>query len=252
MKRLSIALLVCCLVGFVAFPTAEFAAVSSAQHQAISRTVTQAPVEPEVTDPDAISLVIKAPAKVKAGDLVVLSVEESNAASFQWIVLPSTDNFLVIDQGRRAVFSCGEAGEFIFIVAAGKDDDVRVLYHKLVVTGPPAPTDGIGPKIAALCDRVDSPTKRDDVLKLSVSFESVASTMEQGGTWTPVDVANATKASNQKALGDHLEAWHPFAEGLAAELGQLNKAGKLVTTEDHIATWKTIAQALREYAEQLN
>jgi len=115
MKRSFIALLLASLVGLTT--TAPLAA----QKQAIKRTVTQDSVTPDApTDPNSIHLVIDAPTKVKAGDLVVLSVEESNAASFEWIVLPSTDNFLVIDQGRRAVFSCGEAGEFIFHCSSRK------------------------------------------------------------------------------------------------------------------------------------
>lgn len=255
MKRFSIALLSCCLVGLVAFfPNAEFAAVSSAQQQAISRTIAQDPVDPDVdvdVDVEDISLVVEAPTKVKIGDLVVLSVEKSNAVSFEWIVLPSTDNFLVIDEGRRAVFSCGESGEFIFIVACAKGDDVRVKYHKLVVTGPPKPEDGIKSVIVALCDRVESQSKRDDVLKLAQSFSSVAAAMAQGGNWTPVDIAKATKISNQDALGERLTDWNPFAEGLAKTLQQMNSEGKLVTTEDHIAVWRKIADALREYASNL-
>jgi len=253
MKRLSIALLFSCLVGLVAFPTAEFAATSSAQQLAISRTITQDPVIPDgPVDPDEITLVLDAPSKCKAGDLVVLSVEGSNAASFEWIVLPSTDNFLVIDEGRRAVFACGESGEFIFIVAAAKGGQVRVIYHKLVVTGPPKPTDGIASIIVALCDKVASPSKRDDLMRLSQSFLSVASTMEQGGDWTPGDIAKATRVSNKGALGERLGDWTPFASGLAKQLGAMSKAGKLTTTEDHIAVWKQIAAALRDYAEQLN
>jgi len=253
MKRFSIALLFCCLVGLVACPTADFAAISSAQQQAISRTITQDPVVPdEPADPNEITLVIDAPLKCKAGDLVVLSVEGSNAASFEWIVLPSTDNFLVIDEGRRAVFSCGESGEFIFIVAAAKGDQVKVLYHKLVVAGPPKPTDGISSIVVALCDKIVSPTKRDDVMRLSQSFSSVAAAMQQGGEWTAVDIAKATRMSNQDALGERLSDWNSFASGLAKALGQMNKDGKLVSTEDHINTWKEIASTLRAYADQLN
>lgn len=253
MKRITIALIAFCLVGLVAYPTTEFAATSSAQQQAISRTViTQDPVEPDApVEEDEITLVIDAPDKVKAGDLVVLSVEGSNAASFEWKILPSTNNFLVIDEGRRAVFSCGEAAEFIFIVAAAKDNKVRVECHKLVVTGPPQVANGIESVIAALCDRVDSPAKRDDALLLSQSFEGVASAMEEG-TWTPLDIAKATKRANKKALGDREANWQPFAAGLSKALKQMAEEGKLNTTEAHIEVWQQIAAALRDYAEQLD
>lgn len=195
--------------------------------------ITQAPIE----------LSLKAPQEVSPGDLVVLSVEESNATSFEWIVLPSTSNFLVIDAGRRAVFSATE-GEFIFIIAAAKEDQVQVIHHKVSITGP---VNGIASVIFALCEQVDPP--RDDVVRLAQSFLSVASAMEQG-TWTPVEIAKATKISNQAALGQSAEDWTPFAKGLATKLGQMAAEGELQTTADHITLWKEIAAALHRWTEE--
>lgn len=250
MKRLSLALLLSCLVGLVAYlPTADFAAFSSAQQHKVERTLTQAPTTPEIVEVD-LSLEMVAPTKVKVGDLVVLSVEESNAVNFEWKVLPSTDNFLVIDRGRRAVFSSGNPGEFTFVVAAAKQDQVAVIIHKIQVIGE-ARSD-FASQVVALCEKVASPSKRDDVLLLSQSFASVAIAMEQGKLSTPAEIAEATRQSNQQALGERLSDWEPFAKGLAALLFDLNKAGKLSTPDEHVAIWKEISTVLRAYAGELN
>lgn len=209
------------------------------------------PVTPEPADPNAAKVVIKAPASVKAGDLVVLDVSGSNAMSFAWKVVPETANFLVIDGGKRAVFSNGTGGDFLFIVSAAKGDTVDVKTHTVKVDGPdgtPAPTD-IASKVAAWCEPVESPTKRDEALKLAQSFSSVAAVITPA--MTPEDIGEATKKSNRDALGENVTKWEPFLISLMGELQSQAEAGNLPDTEAHAKAWRSIAEGLKRYADTL-
>lgn len=243
MKRIKVALAICCLlVGFSA-PATMTTAVLGNEPQ-VAQAITQ--------ESDVAKLVVEGPSRVDIGDLVVISVEGSHAESFKWIVMPSTDNYLVIDEGRRIVFSSGVGGEFVFIVACGLGDTCDLAVHKLTVSGEPAkPATGLSSKIASWCDQVQSDNKRDECLALAQSFSSVALVMEGGTLTTPVDIVKATYRSNQDALGSSLEAWRPFRNGLADELSKMSQAGELSDTASHIKVWKEVANELREYASKL-
>lgn len=201
-------------------------------------------------------VVIKAPAQAKVGQLVVLNVADSDAASFTWKVEPSTNNFLVIENGKQAVFSSEVGGDYLFIVGGGgHDGSVDVKTHLIHVIGPDGP---VGPdvntfaaKVAQWCEPVESPTKRDDALKLSQSFLSVSAIISSGVVTTPADMVEATKKSNQDALGDKVDNWVPFLQQLQAELKAQAEAGKLPDPAAHAAAWKAIGEALRQYAETL-
>jgi hypothetical protein len=247
MKRFVVALFVCLLMAGISAPAPSYTAALGGE-AAHKQAITQEPVD----EPEVAKLVVEGPTKVKAGDLVVISVEKSRAASFKWIVLPSTDNFLVIDQGKRVVFSSGVGGEFRFIVACSLGDTCDVAVHTVTVVGEAAtPADNLASKIALWCDQIQSESKRDECLALAQSFSSVAMVMEGGTLTTPAEIVKATFKSNQDALGDSLEAWTPFRKGLAQELGTMADKGELPDTESHIKVWKAIAAALRDYASTL-
>jgi hypothetical protein len=210
-----------------------------------------APAPP--ADPNAAAVIIKAPTSVPAGTLVVLDVSGSNATNFAWKVVPETPNFMVIDGGKRAVFS-GTGGEYLFIVCGGKGDTVDIKTHSIVVDGPivppgpPSPAD-IAAKVAKWCEPVDSPTKRDDALKLAQSFSSVAAVISP--VMTPADIVDATRKSNQDALGSNVERWEPFLRSLQAELKSQAEAGLLPDTEAHAVAWRSVADGLKQYADKL-
>lgn len=213
---------------------------------------------PEPTPKPGGLVEIVAPDKVKAGDLVILAAD-GDADSFSWQVIPATDNFLQIDDGRRAVFSSGSPGKFMFVLAVAKDGKVEVKTHTIQVGGgvpaptpTPQPTDALSMKIAAWCEAVDSPTKRDDALKLSQSFISVAATISSGAIKTPQEILEVTKTANRVALGDAgVQAWAPFLESLRAELNALGKAGKLDDADAHAELWRAIGEGLKGYAESM-
>jgi len=195
-------------------------------------------------------VVLKAPDKAKVGQLVVLDVSESVAAGFKWEPRTKTNNFLVIEGGKRAVFSAEAAGEFTFVVAVAKGDTVDVVIHTIKITGgTPSPTDDLPTRVASWCEGVQSPTKRDDALKLAQSFSSLSAVIKP--EMTPEDIIEATKNSTRDALGDNLKHWAPFLDGLGAEMTKLSAAGQLNDADSHKRVWKAIAEALGEYAKAL-
>ena len=204
----------------------------------------------QVDGDGAARVVLKAPDKAKVGQLVVLDVSESVAANFKWVLNSKTTNFLVIDGGKRAVFSAEAGGDFTFVVAAAKGDTVDVVIHTIKVAGGPAsPTDDLPTRVASWCGGVESPTKRDDALKLAQSFSSLSAVITT--EMAPEDIMEATKKSNRDALGDNLKHWTPFLDGLGAEMTKLSAAGQLNDAESHKRVWKTIAESLDDYAKTL-
>lgn len=215
---------------------------------------TQDPVTEVVGEPEAsqANLVVVGPDKVKMGELVVISVEESIAASYKWIVLPETKDFMVIDGGKRAVFSSSKGGTYKFFISCGLGDTVDSAVHVVNVRGgvSPRPSDDFATRLATYCEKVVSDTKRDDCLALAQSFSSVALIMDGTGA-TPSEIVKATFKSNQDALGSKLDNWLPFRTGLSRELKMLADGDKLSNTASHVTVWKQIANALRFYASTL-
>lgn len=245
--KLGKALFVCIMLLVISAPAPRTTVVLGREAQT-KQAITQEPVD----NPEMAKLVVTGPTHVKTGDLVVISVENSRAASFKWVVMPSTDNFLVIDNGKRVVFSSGVGGEFKFVVACGLGDSCDVAVHTVTVIGEPAtPADNLVSKIALWCKQIQSDSKRDECLALAQSFSSVALVMEGGTLTTPSDIVKATFKSNQDALGDSLDAWLPFRKGLSKELTRMAEAKELTDAASHVKVWKAVAVALREYAAQL-
>lgn len=203
----------------------------------------------DVTSTTAAKVNLKAPDKAKIGQLVVLDVSDSVAASFKWELRTKTTNFLVIDGGKRAVFTAETGGEYTFVIAAAKGDTIDVVIHTIKVAGSATPGDDLQTKVSSWCEPVQSPTKRDDAMKLSQSFSSLSAVIKP--EMTPEDIIEATKQSNRDALGENLKNWTPFLDGLGSEMTKLSAAGKLNDGESHKRVWKAIAEALGEYAKTL-
>jgi hypothetical protein len=195
-------------------------------------------------------ITLKAPVNAKIGQLVVLDVSESVASTFKWELRSKNTNFLVIDNGKRAVFTAEVGGEYLFVVAAAKGDTIDVVIHTIKVAGGPAqPTEDVAAKVAQWCAKIDYAQKRDDLLKLAQSFSSVSAIISD--QMTPADIVDATKKSNRDALGTNIQNWVPFLEGLQAELKALSESGKLPDSASHQKMWRAIADGLKEYAATL-
>jgi len=240
--------------GIIVMAAVVFGAVKFNPDLAPTPTPTPVPgpVDPPIpVDPNAAHIVVEAPSTVQAGELVKINVGKSIADSFSWRVEPPTKNFEVVDGGRKAYFSHGTAGEFLFIIAAAKDgtSDVRTFRIKVIGSdAPPGPV-SIAAKVPDWCKSVQSPAKRDDALKLAQSFSSVAAIIKP--TMTPADIVEATKKSNQDALGDNVKHWEPFLLALQSELKAQAAAGSLVNTDAHVKAWREIADGLKAYAATL-
>lgn len=212
-------------------------------------------------DGDEAEVIIAAPEEVKLGKLVVLDVSQSVGNKFEWMVVPETEDFLVIDEGRRAVFSSGVPGEFMFIVACAVNDSVDVKRHIVRVIGvtppppppnppqPPVnPSTALSKKVGTWCTTIQSPSRSGDAIKLAGAFEAVAAQIDAGTLVQPYDIITSTTEANRAALGEQLQAWIPFLRSLQAELEQRADDGLLVTPTQHSAVWKEIAKGLRYFA----
>ena len=203
--------------------------------------------------PISAAVEIQAPAQAAVGELVVLSVEDSDASSFSWQVVPPTKHFMVIDDGRRAVFSAPNPGDYLFIVGAAKGDTVDLKTHKLTIEGSvptpapsPTPAGDLGTKVSSLA----ASTKLDkaSASTIATSFLSVSSTVSAGALTDPADIVQATKKAVQAALGPNASAATPFLQGLQVELKAQADAGKLPDATAHAQAWREIAAALHVYA----
>ncbi len=211
-----------------------------------AKVITQEP-----TNSNQAKLIITGVSEAQVGDLVVISVEDSNAASFKWMVTPSTDNILVIDDGKRIVFSSGVLGKYNFTVACALGDTVDLASHTVDIVSPAEPLSELESKITSWCELINSSNKRDECLALSQSFSSIGTMIEAGKLLTPDEIVAATSLSNKAALGDSLELWQPFRDGIVKHLTEIAGEGKLSDPASHTKVWMEIAEALRKTAETL-
>lgn len=219
-----------------------------ALYEAFAAPVAARPLTQEDESATA-KVIVEAPDKVKVGELVVIDCSKSEADDFSWEVVPATKNFMVIDDGKRAVFSHGASGEFMFIIGISHKGKVHVKTHTIKVVGGVTPSDGLATKIQSWCDKVQSPTKRDDALRLAQSFSSVSVILDDADG--PLEIVQATKRSNENALGTKIGAWEPFFLDLRDELKRRASEGKLNDAESHRKLWLEISDGLESYADTL-
>lgn len=208
---------------------------------------------------DKAEVNIKAPDKVKVGDMIIIDLSESLGGGFDYEVEPTPPGLRTFDDGKVIVCGTGDKNvtyTFMISCALGGDSDIAV--HKVKVTGakapgPPAdPGENIVEKVKDWASDVDSPTKRDDAIKLAQSFASVAIVIEQDQFSSPAELVQATATSNRDALGENLSHWTPLLDSLMQELKAAAQIGKLQDVKDHARIWKDVAKGLREYATTLD
>ena len=208
---------------------------------------------------DKAEVNIKAPDKVKVGDMIVIDLSESLGGGFDYAVEPMPPGLRTFDSGKIIV--CGTGDEnvtYTFMISCALDGDSDIAVHKVKVTGaaapgpPPDPGQNIPEKVKDWADDVDSPSKRDDCVKLAQSFSSVAIIIEQDQFSTPAELVQATATSNRDALGENLSHWTPLLDSLMQELKAMAQLGKLQDVKDHARIWKDVAKGLREYATTLD
>jgi hypothetical protein len=252
--------LLCMVLGFsVSYFSSPSTTKSDANNMGVYSGLTE-----NIKNTGEAKLVITAPTEVRIGKLVVLDVSKSSGNTFKWLVVPETEDFLVIDNGRRAVFSSGVVGEYMFIIACAINDSVDVQRHivRVVNTGPTppgpvtpddpmppvSPTSTLSKKVSEWCASIQSPTRAADAVKLANAFDSVAARIDAGTLTDPYAIITATAEVSRSALGPNAKDWVPFLRSLQAELEQRASDGTLSTPTQHAGVWKEIAKGLRYFA----
>lgn len=208
-------------------------------------------------DPEAANVVIDAPKAVQVGDMIVVDVSGSIGGGFDWEVIPAPPSVRLFNDGKVMCAATGPtSGEYLFIISCARDGQSNVKTHVVTVLGngpvvPDKPGVNIASKVLVWCSGVESPTPRDDAMKLAQAFASMATVIEGGAFENPAELVVATKAATKDALGDNLKHWVPLLDGLMNELKTMAQAGMLQDISAHAPVWKAVAQGLNEYAQQL-
>jgi len=188
-------------------------------------------------------IVLSAPSIARIGELIRLDVSGSAADSFKWLLVPESVDWLVYEEGAKAVFSARAAGEYRFIVACAKEGTVDVVTHIVRILGPPAtPEEGNFAQLLPFW-MWDTPLPAAECEALAVSFETIAARASE--LEEPADWIKATAEANRSILGDNLDAWAPILDKIGAELLRKAQTGALMSPEDHSRVWMEIAAGLR-------
>jgi hypothetical protein len=198
---------------------------------------------PKVAPTGEAKIVLEAPSTARVGELVRFDVTASVADSFEWLVVPPSQDFEVYAEGRKAVFSARMPGEFEFIVACAKDGTVDVVRHVIIVRGPPPmpATDALDEWIPFWAYTFNLPT--EDAGRLAAVYEQVAS---RDDLTEPKDWIQATALATRETLGEEIEVWKPLLSKIGEVLLKKAQAGALATPEQHKEQWLEIASGLRK------
>lgn len=232
------------------------AAVMQVAEYAVNVPQQSAPQQsvPDAPPPPAKAIIVEAPSVVKIGTLVEIDASQSHANSFAWLVSPSAEgNIRIVDDGRRAYLTCGKPTTYTVTIAAASSDGMASI-EQVTITFEPLPIDPIPapelPKspltlaVIAGVEKVQSPFRDSEQLRLANVFNTVATMIDAGVIKTPEDVIAATAKLKKEAIGESAEAWAPFSDAVGSELNKMSEAKKLSTVEDHKAVWREIANAL--------
>lgn len=204
-------------------------------------------------DSETAQVVISGVETAKIGQLVILDAGESYVDSFKWEVSPKTDNFIVIDEGKRAIFSGDKPGKYTFWVAGALNKTVDLESFTVTIEGvvPPEPgPTGLEAKIRDWLKLVKSESWASEATAVASSFHSISQQISQGVLRSPDDVIKATAISNRATLGNSGPAWAGFGEELRKELNTMSAAGKLPDMPTHAALWAQIGTTLEKIANE--
>ena len=209
----------------------------------------EAPIVPQPSTPagpseNAAKIVLDAPSTAKIGELVRLDASASTASSFKWLTNPSTQDFEVYADGRKAVFSARKAGNYQFVLAVGLKDTVDVVEFTIRVEGPIAPptSESLEEWIPYWMSEMTLPAAEKEAL--AASFEQIALKMTMLAT--PEAIIKATAEANRAALGASLPNWIPLLQKIQVALDKLARSGKMTTPQQHADVWASIARGIRK------
>lgn len=167
--------------------------------------------------------------QAQVGELVIL--EATPASAYQWQVLPDNSNYRIVNGGQTLIFSAQEVGEYIFVCAMAKGNEVELVVHKVVV----AP---FSVNLKSLVKRwLPSNYDKDIAKKLSRAFRESTEDVESVD-----ELIERSAEYNRDALGDNLEVWKPFLIKFSNHC-KTNLESK--SLEEHIAVWIEVSKALK-------
>jgi hypothetical protein len=188
--------------------------------------------------PIEAALVVKIPAECEVGELVRMDATESKVDGITWRIMPPTEDFVIVDEGRRAFFSSRSGGEFLIIVAGARDGSPFLYVQTLTVEGSPIPTTGLALKVDAWMKKAPNgditklPAMADVFRRLATSDTSID------------DMQKATALANSAVIGEAVAGLAPFLDEIGHELDRLEQDGSLDTREDYKRVWLELAAAL--------
>ena len=184
-------------------------------------------------------LVLDAPSTCEVGELVRLDTAGSTVVSYRWAIVPLSDDFLVVENGQRAVFSGREPGKYIVVVAAATGDQASLVVHEIEVVAQGGNAEHVVSRWLKKVKYDDLQAKRIKVAELATVFRSLSLDKTEAD-----EMLAKAAAANNEVLGEELELWKEFLMALGHYLDQKAAAGQLETTEDYQAVWREIADAL--------
>jgi len=227
--------------------------------------------DPEEATEGTPQVIVDAPDSVFIGDMIVIDLSDSIGNGFDLRIIPEPSVVRVFNEGRIITASTGDKPIeylFIFSCAIADKSDVKTKVIRVEQRTPPAPPkppkppkpptppkppvepDSLLGRVITWCEDVQSPTARDDALKLQQSFSTLAMVIESGAFSDVAQIMSATKESNADALGANKVHWDPFLDKLAEELRTMFDAGQLPTIESHSKVWTTVSKGLQQFADR--
>jgi len=247
-------------------PQIASAAVALIVALVVMRATVLLAIEPK-TAAQSVKAVVRGPATAKAGDLVILDATSSpGAKSYAWRLAGGVSTYLVIEDGKKVVFSNGTAGEYLFwLGVAGTDSsgklEIDIVSHTVIIGGGPGPQPGPDPSPEPEPEPGPSPLPegRYDLAKFSfnlavalpeearkhtsevaTNFSTVSTRMVALATMTIDKALKELFDKNIATTGNQNETWKSVLfVPLQKQLSKLNKEKKMVSKQDH-------ADALRE------
>lgn len=209
------------------------------------------PIAGQDAEPTEAGLKLRAPDMCEVGELVRFDVSESTVDGITWQILPYTEDFEVIEDGRRAFFSAraeSAGGTFLIMVAGAKDGQAFLLHHTIAVAGQPGPPvpETLAIRVTSWAKKVaDYEKRKDHAMALAGVFRKLA----EADDVKVEQMIEATATANSAILGADLDKWMPFLEALGKELDAYVEADQLTTKEQYKEIWNQIAEGLEKAAQ---
>lgn len=196
--------------------------------------------DPEPTP--AADLKLRAPDVSEVGELVRLDARESTVDGIIWQILPFSEDFEVIENGRRAFFTSRVPGTYLFVIAGAKDGQAYLIHHTIIVDG------GVDTGEVTLSSKIRAwLSKVPDYEGKAAKAKAISGVFRKLATDEGVDVKEllqATATANAAVLGGDLEKWIPFLEALGAELDIYVENDQLGTREQYKEIWLLISNGI--------